>query len=317
MASTNGSFVDGERLGGEPVALKPGQVIMFGSNVTLVYQAAPESDPMATVVAPVSYPEEPEEIPAVPEIIEEDAQIPEAVIDEPEEIAEEAALPEPAEIAAEVEISEPVEVFEAEDEIDEVDILEPVEIIEEEEVIEEDVIFEPVEVIGQEEIDELALVSEPEAAIEDEIVETDSEPEPVVFFELPDDDDEFATIIDEPFIAEEPVPAAEAEMPESFPTFDDVEPEPVPPVFEEPEPAQPVMVEPEPVPYQNLCPIRWSNPNRSRYSNLTQLCPISLQSQLWNLPLLHLSYLSKNRPVEATAISSSPSWLSCCCAAVA
>ena len=50
-------------------------------------------------------------------------------------------------------------------------------------------------------------------------------------------------------IAQEPVPAAEAEMPESFPTFDDVEPEPLPPVIEEPEPAQPVMAEPEPVPY--------------------------------------------------------------------
>ncbi len=246
MASTNGSFVDGERLGGEPVALKPGQVIMFGSNVTLVYQAAPESDPMATVVAPVSYPEEPEEIPAVPEVIEEDALIADAMIDEPEEIAEEAALPEPDEIAAEVEISEPVEVFEADDEIDEVAILEPVEIIEEEEVVEEDVISEPVEVISQEEIDDLAFVSEPEAAVEDEIVESDSEPEPAVFFEPPDDDDEFATIIDEPYVAEEPVPAAEAEMPESFPTFDDVEPEPLPPVLEEPEPLPPVFEEPEP-----------------------------------------------------------------------
>lgn len=54
LGSTNGSFVDGQRLSGEATALKPGQVVMLGSNVTLVYQALEEPDPMATVVAPVA-----------------------------------------------------------------------------------------------------------------------------------------------------------------------------------------------------------------------------------------------------------------------
>ena len=54
MASTNGTFVDGKRLGGEPFPLSPDQTIMFGSNVALTYQVLPGPDPMATVVAPAS-----------------------------------------------------------------------------------------------------------------------------------------------------------------------------------------------------------------------------------------------------------------------
>ncbi|MFW6063801.1 MAG: FHA domain-containing protein, partial [Chloroflexota bacterium] len=49
LGSTNGTFVDGKRLAGDPVALTPGMVITMGSNVTLVYRAA--ADPMATVVS--------------------------------------------------------------------------------------------------------------------------------------------------------------------------------------------------------------------------------------------------------------------------
>lgn len=49
LGSTNGTFVDGNRLGGEKVRLSPGQVVIVGSNVTLVYESAP--DPMATVIA--------------------------------------------------------------------------------------------------------------------------------------------------------------------------------------------------------------------------------------------------------------------------
>ena len=70
MGSTNGTFVDGKRLSGEPTQLKPGQVIMLGSNVTLIYQAAPESDPLATVVGPAAVAEadfiEPEPAPEEP-----------------------------------------------------------------------------------------------------------------------------------------------------------------------------------------------------------------------------------------------------------
>ena len=49
LGSTNGTFVDGRRLGGEVVTLQPGAVVTMGSNVTLVYEAAP--DPMATVIS--------------------------------------------------------------------------------------------------------------------------------------------------------------------------------------------------------------------------------------------------------------------------
>ncbi|HSG14770.1 MAG TPA: FHA domain-containing protein [Anaerolineae bacterium] len=71
LGSTNGTFVDGQRLGGEPQALGPGQVIMLGSNVTLVYQATAAVDPLATMVAPVAAIEEE---PAAAEVSVEPAQ---------------------------------------------------------------------------------------------------------------------------------------------------------------------------------------------------------------------------------------------------
>jgi predicted component of type VI protein secretion system len=107
MGSTNGSFVDGKRMGGDPVSLRPGQVVMLGSNVTLIYQATSASDPMATMIAPtgmaglekpepVSEPEpEPEPVPEIvtsPEMrIDEAMQEPEP---EPEPIYE-PPMPEP------------------------------------------------------------------------------------------------------------------------------------------------------------------------------------------------------------------------------
>ena len=50
LGSTNGTFVEGKRLGGEIVPLTAGTVITMGSNVTVVFEAAP--DPMATVISP-------------------------------------------------------------------------------------------------------------------------------------------------------------------------------------------------------------------------------------------------------------------------
>ena len=38
LGSTNGTFVNGERIGGEPVELQPNQTISMGSGVTLVYE---------------------------------------------------------------------------------------------------------------------------------------------------------------------------------------------------------------------------------------------------------------------------------------
>lgn len=49
LGSTNGTFVDGNRLGGESVSLQSGQVVVVGSNVTLVYEMLPEQT--ATVIA--------------------------------------------------------------------------------------------------------------------------------------------------------------------------------------------------------------------------------------------------------------------------
>ena len=52
LGSTNGSFVDGTRLGGEPVRLNNGQIIQLGSNVTLLYQElSDDSSVMATMFA--------------------------------------------------------------------------------------------------------------------------------------------------------------------------------------------------------------------------------------------------------------------------
>ena len=50
LGSTNGTFVDGTRLGGEPVPLNNGQIIQLGSNVTLLFQQlSDDSDVMATM----------------------------------------------------------------------------------------------------------------------------------------------------------------------------------------------------------------------------------------------------------------------------
>lgn len=49
LGSTNGTFLDGRRLGGEPEQLTPGQLITMGSNVSLVFE--PAGGEMATVIA--------------------------------------------------------------------------------------------------------------------------------------------------------------------------------------------------------------------------------------------------------------------------
>ncbi|MBK8430583.1 MAG: FHA domain-containing protein [Chloroflexi bacterium] len=52
MGSTNGTFIDGKRLRGEPVLLTPGQTIIIGTNVLLVYEATVNTgDPLATLVS--------------------------------------------------------------------------------------------------------------------------------------------------------------------------------------------------------------------------------------------------------------------------
>jgi pSer/pThr/pTyr-binding forkhead associated (FHA) protein len=52
LGSTNGTFVEGQRLAGDLVPLRPGTVITMGSNVTLVFEAI--QDQTAAAVAPES-----------------------------------------------------------------------------------------------------------------------------------------------------------------------------------------------------------------------------------------------------------------------
>lgn len=55
MGSTNGTFVNGQRLTG-PRVLKSGEVISLGEQIVFVYEAV-ASDPGATVISPRSVPE--------------------------------------------------------------------------------------------------------------------------------------------------------------------------------------------------------------------------------------------------------------------
>lgn len=50
LGSTNGTFVNGQRLAG-PRVLKPGEVVSFGEQIVLVFEAS-NFDPGATVVSP-------------------------------------------------------------------------------------------------------------------------------------------------------------------------------------------------------------------------------------------------------------------------
>jgi predicted component of type VI protein secretion system len=94
LGSTNGTFVDGQRLSGEPISLQPGQVVMFGSNVTVIYQATAEDDALATVVAPAATVEPPAaEQPATTEALDEDLIIPEPEELEPPEPVEADPFP--------------------------------------------------------------------------------------------------------------------------------------------------------------------------------------------------------------------------------
>lgn len=56
MGSTNGTFVNGQRLTG-PRVLKSGEVISLGEQIVFVYEAVNSADPGATIVSPRSVPE--------------------------------------------------------------------------------------------------------------------------------------------------------------------------------------------------------------------------------------------------------------------
>lgn len=54
MGSTNGTFINGTPLRGEPHPLEPGELVTLGSNVVLEYQMIEmaDDDPLATMIAP-------------------------------------------------------------------------------------------------------------------------------------------------------------------------------------------------------------------------------------------------------------------------
>ncbi len=58
LGSTNGTFVDGTRIGGEPVDLRSGQSIAMGSNVSLVYEVVTEDDEVLATMIDFVPPEE-------------------------------------------------------------------------------------------------------------------------------------------------------------------------------------------------------------------------------------------------------------------
>lgn len=93
LGSTNGTFIAGERLGGEPVALEPGQILVLGSTVELVYEAAGD-EPTAAQVEDVRAPETVIDFP-VPEAPETDEPVVEEVLEETA-VAEPVAFEEPA-----------------------------------------------------------------------------------------------------------------------------------------------------------------------------------------------------------------------------
>jgi len=197
MGSTNGTFVDGQRMAGEALDLKPGQVVMLGSNVTLVYQAAPASDPLATMVAPAAA------------AVSAD-QAPES---EPDTPAEESVV----EVVAEPELDEPLEVEPVEeDRVDEVLASEP-------EVDEEDALATMYE--------EQAPVIEPAEPVTDSLPTFDEplpDPDQSPDFEAPAP----GPIIDEP--VSEPDSEPDYETPPPLPAYEEPEPSLEPqPVFDD------------------------------------------------------------------------------------
>jgi len=214
--STNGSFVDGARLGGDPVQLKPGQVIMFGTTVTMVFQAIPAEDPMATVVAPAAAVSI--EAPPVEEVP--------AAMEEPEELAPTPELEPPVEPviekAMEEEPSEPEVVFEMEAEE-----VEP-ELVELEDELSEMAGYEEELVTPEDEVD----IGEILPSLEDDEQEEEEEEE----------EEEMATMIEPiPFQPPEepaaPEPVVAEPEPPAMPVFDEPEPEPVElPALDEVEP---------------------------------------------------------------------------------
>jgi pSer/pThr/pTyr-binding forkhead associated (FHA) protein len=199
MGSTNGSFVDGQRLGGTPVALVAGQLLLLGSNVELVYQVISDIDPMATIIAPSS--RTPKVTPAPG--IAPDFELQVEPEPEPEPLPEPEPEPEP------LPEPEPEPLFEPEPEP--------------EPVADDLPDFDEFEMSFEPEDDPFAAPL-PEAPLPTAPLEEEPEPVP------PAIDDAFATVLDVPPAAApapEPEPELEPEPAHAFadlPDFGDFEP---------------------------------------------------------------------------------------------
>ncbi|GMQ78124.1 MAG: hypothetical protein BMS9Abin02_0622 [Anaerolineae bacterium] len=215
MGSTNGSFVGGKRLGGEPLLLEPGQVIMFGTNVTLVYQVTTDVDPMATVIAPAGMlpVDDSAEAPAEPAYAietDDELDVDDIIFEEPEdELAPEPLLDE-ADVVGDLVFDSIAEGAVADD------------VVSEEPFIDE--------------MDLEEITFDDETAFEDEVApgEAGADEEPV-FDEIEDEEEEFAAVLDAPV----ETPAEEVIEVEPFVkeiSFDEL-------IFEEPEVEEPSVPE--------------------------------------------------------------------------
>lgn len=66
LGSTNGTFIDGQRITG-PHLMNPGEVIMLGDNVSLVYEAEGQDEDATVAVAPEAFAIPPQPTPMAPE----------------------------------------------------------------------------------------------------------------------------------------------------------------------------------------------------------------------------------------------------------
>ena len=194
MGSTNGSFVDGKRMGGDPIALQPGQVVMLGSNVTLIYQATSASDPMATMIAPAGMlSQEPEPMADPEPEVEPMAEPVPEIVTSPEMNIEDS-MPEPE--------LEPVVEPEPEP------FVEPEPMVE----AEPEPVFEPEPEPAME--DDIGMATMMEPAVE----AMEPEPTPLPSFEDPEPMPSYE--------APEPTPSYSYEEPEPLPSFDSGSPLP-------------------------------------------------------------------------------------------
>lgn len=92
LGSTNGTFIDGKRLGGEPQQLVNGQIVQLGSNVTLLYHEADADEEEPPVLSTMTVVQERQRVETSP-LDPSDADIIDSYGgDEPEQLDDMAGL---------------------------------------------------------------------------------------------------------------------------------------------------------------------------------------------------------------------------------